>query len=320
METPAFTVVSVGDLVADIVAPATRFPVEPYAHQTVSTITLEPGGAGNFLIAGARLGMHMVALGLLGDDIFGRGVLDILQQEGVDVAAVVRPPAASTSTVLVLADGEGRHVFLGRYGEAEQVRFTETWRARIRAADAVQTWGYALREDALARAVLESMAYARRHGRPVFFDPGPQVAEAHPDQRRAALAHSDVLLLTEEEVPLVLPGARRWEDARRLLTQGPRLVCVKRGPQGCVLLTAHETVAHPGFRVPVRDTSAAGDSFDAAFVYAYLRGWPLAHMALFANAMGAAKVQKLGTGRQVPTLEEVRRVLAEHGADASLDL
>jgi sugar/nucleoside kinase (ribokinase family) len=51
----------------------------------------------------------------------------------------------------------------------------------------------------------------------------------------------------------------------------------------------------------VRDTAAAGDSFDAAFIYAYLRGWPLSDIAAFANAMGAAKVQKLGSGSSVPT-------------------
>jgi len=63
----------------------------------------------------------------------------------------------------------------------------------------------------------------------------------------------------------------------------------------------------------VRDTSAAGDSFDAAFIYAYLRGWSLADVAAFANAVGAAKVQKIGSGTQVPTADEVRAVLKKYG-------
>jgi sugar/nucleoside kinase (ribokinase family) len=93
------------------------------------------------------------------------------------------------------------------------------------------------------------------------------------------------------------------------------MVCVKHGKNGCQIHTVAESAGHPGFKVPVRDTTAAGDSFAAAFLYGYLQKWDLSDIALFANAMGAAKVRKMGSGRQVPTLGEMRSVLEEFNCD-----
>ena len=126
------TVVSVGDLVADIVVSIDHFPVEPAAHQLTREIRLEPGGAGNFLIAGARLGLRMIALGVLGDDPFGREAADVLEREGVDLRGLIRLPGTTTTTVIALTDGGGRHVYLGGYGVGPPVALSEGWRAAAR--------------------------------------------------------------------------------------------------------------------------------------------------------------------------------------------
>jgi len=95
---------------------------------------------------------------------------------------------------------------------------------------------------------------------------------------------------------------------------GPTTVVVKRGPGGCVVYQHEQTeppAELPGYPVPVADTSAAGDSFDAAFMVGAVWGWPVVHCATLANVMGAAKVQKLGGGRNVPTLAEVQAVITQ---------
>lgn len=307
----SFQVVSIGDLVVDIIVRGSQFPIEPSAHQVVKQIALEPGGAGNFLIAGSHLGLSMSGLGVLGEDHFGSALLDILDKKNIDTTGVVCPKDSTTTTVVVLANESGKHVFLGKYGASSEISLSESWRASLRDADAVQGWGYTLREERLTKALLDGMAYAHQHGSLVFFDPGPQAAEAEPEHCQTALENSDVILLTEDEIPHLLPGAQKNESARELINFGPSLVCVKRGPDGCIIFTENQVIEHPGFPVQVCDTSAAGDSFDAAFIYAHLHGWPLPHIAAFANAMGAAKVKKFGTGRQVPTSGEVRQILKE---------
>ncbi len=206
----------------------------------------------------------------------------------------------------------GRHVFLGKYGVGPELAYPENWAGKIGNADAVFLSGYTLQESRLTAACLRALEAAREVGVPVFFDPGPEMARAGSDLREQVLALSQVILMTEEEIPLMTGGPGGLEAVPGLLSMGAELACVKRGRDGCVLFRGGERVEHPGYPVEVRDTAAAGDSFDAALIYAYLHGWQMADMAAFANAMGAAKVRKAGSGSQVPTAAEVQAVLDQY--------
>ncbi len=340
-----FHILSIGDFVIDILVGVNQFPIYPASHQIVNNIDFEPGGAGNFLIAGSRLGLNMSALGAIGNDKFSQSMLNLLEQENIDISGIVRQEDGETTKVIVLADDSGKHVFLGHHGEGPVVSFSENWRTLIKNTDAFQAWGYALREERFTQAFLDSMVYAKELNVPVFLDPGPHFGDATLEQRSTAVKNADVILLTEDEIPSMpidakadaleppilgesvgkIPpmieglGGRQHKsyatDAKKLLELGPSMVCVKLGAQGCEIFTKNDTAKHPGFPVTVRDTSAAGDSFDAAFIYAYLHKWTLPQIAAFANAMGAAKVKKYGTGRQVPTADEIRQILEEFEVD-----
>jgi sugar/nucleoside kinase (ribokinase family) len=126
-----FNVVTVGDLVADVVAAVPQLPLEVGRYQEARFVRLEPGGAGNFLIAGARLGMRMVALGALGDDAFGRDVATTLAHEGVDMALVAHLPEINTTTVIVLNDDHGQTVMTGAYSEGPALAFQPQWDAAL---------------------------------------------------------------------------------------------------------------------------------------------------------------------------------------------
>ena len=305
-----FKIVSVGDLVVDLVIAIPALPVEAGQNQIVEDIQIEPGGAGNFLIAGARLGMEMTALGAMGkDDTFSTAILDILESEGVNIENVALQ--GSTTTVFVLVDSSGKHVFLGKYGVGTVVPFSEHWKNKIKSADAVHGWGYTLKEPRLAQTMLDSMTLAHQHQIQVVFDPGPYMVNSTPEQREAVLQNTSIVLLTADEIPDITGGLKDQAGIDYLLSQDIEMVCVKYGADGCRIITPAGSAGHPGFKVPVRSTNAAGDSFAAAFLFGLFQNWDHSQIALFANAMGAAKVRKFGSGRQVPTLEEVRAVLAQ---------
>ncbi len=312
-----FSVVSVGDIVTDLVFAIKKLPIDHEQHQQATRVEIEAGGAGNFLIAGARLDMTMYALGAIGDDAFGITVRQILAAEGVDVSGLAVQPGAMTTPVLVLVDETGRHVFVGAPHTAIPPQMPAAWPALAAAADALFFQGYTLLEEGVAQAALELAEQARAADLPVFFDPGPLYASVSPALRQRALEHVTHLLLTHLEIDMLLPGAEKIDDLRSLLVAPLQFICVKQGAQGCTLLTPNRVIHHPGFPVPVRDTTAAGDSFDAAFIRGVLSGWGMEDVVVFANAVGAAKVQKHGSGRQTPTADEVRAVLRQFGVAAA---
>jgi ribokinase len=63
--------------------------------------------------------------------------------------------------------------------------------------------------------------------------------------------------------------------------------------------------------VPVVDTTGAGDTFNAAFVAATLRGDPLAERLRFANAAAALSVTVMGPRGLLPVPAEVATFLAQ---------
>ncbi|GAB4423090.1 MAG: PfkB family carbohydrate kinase [Anaerolineae bacterium] len=304
-------IISVGDLVADIITAIPVLPAVAGQHQVADEVRLEPGGGANFLIAGARLGWPMAAIGALGADEWGQRVAAALQAEGIDLSGVTL--SGTTTTVIVLVSRAGEHVFLGQYGHGPTVTVGDAASRLLHRAGAVFCAGYTLLEARLVEAALDALAQAKAAGIPVYFDPGPQMAGVPPQIKARLLPLVDVVLTTVEEIPLLLVDGSTPAD---VLAAGVGVVVAKRGAAGCAVYAAGESapvVDLPGHPVSVVDTSAAGDSFNAGFMVGRLRGWSLAEAARLANAVGAAKVQKLGGGRSVPTLPEVRAVIEQFG-------
>jgi sugar/nucleoside kinase (ribokinase family) len=301
-----------GDLVSDMVMRVDRLPVEANRVQNIHAIGIEPGGAGNSLIVAARLGAHAIALGTIGEDNPGQQVFDALRDEGVDTDAVQRGAGSVNMTVLVMIDAVGEHVFLVHRGHGQMLQIGDTERALISAADAYLVPGYSLHEPRVGPVAIDALNIAQAAKVPVFSDLGPIVGD--PSLREAALAvnaASRMAVLTEDEALTFTGAADASSAARWLQSHGAREVVLKRGSAGCLCFADGEAepVSVDGIAVDARDTSGAGDAFVAGFIVEWLKHHDLVRAARFANAVGAAKVRKVGTGRQMPTRAEIEELL-----------
>jgi len=81
----------------------------------------------------------------------------------------------------------------------------------------------------------------------------------------------------------------------------------------CLIVTASKQEQVDGFSVAVHNTAGAGDAFSAAYIYGYLKGFAAREIGIFANAVGALAVTKIGTGRNLPQRQEIAQLLLEHG-------
>jgi sugar/nucleoside kinase (ribokinase family) len=306
-------VISVGDLVMDIILPIT-LPIA--IHQDVPIRRVEPGGAGNFMIAARRMGLQVFAVGVVGADLFGAQVLDILRQEDVDTKGIVIVPDSTTTLVIVLTDQQsGEHVFLGHYGEGSEAPYPDLVDDVIASANALFVQGYTLAEKRVVPMAVCAIERAAAVNIPIYLDVGPFMAHVSPERIPWIVERANVILMTEDEVPLVCSSLSGDKAYEYLLSQGVQTIVVKRGPSGCLVITTAGQHDVPGFDVHVVDTVGAGDCFDAAFLAGHLKGLSLHECALFANAMGAASVQKMGAGRNAPTCVEVKAILSQAGVE-----
>jgi sugar/nucleoside kinase (ribokinase family) len=310
--------VVLGDLVADLIVPVERLPLLPEKHGWAEGIFVEPGGAGNVLVAARRLNLDVAALGQLGADRYGAETLAMLEPEGVDLRHVAVYPERSTVLCIVLADQLNQHVYLGVKDDLGVWPFPQDWHTVIQQSRALYTDGYTLRDLLAPEDVFAAFATARAAGVPIFFDPGPSAEFIPCEQREQALAATDVLLLSEPEAKFLSPIKGRVELAQALLALGPSVVVLKLGGEGCLVATSEEVQHVAGFSVPVVDTVGAGDSFAPAFIAGWLRGGTPRDCAVLGNAMGALAVTQRGAGTRIPGRDRLLELLAGHPAARAL--
>lgn len=302
---------TLGDLIADLCLDIESLPVQPTGHQTLSGLTLGPGGAGNTLVAAARLGLPTIALGHLGDDWIGERVLAHLNAEGVGIAQIGRLVGAETRAAVRLRAAEGGQVFMARPGVVGPSALPEAWSAALAAAGAVfvDGWSFFHNEPELIHAGVKRAVAA---GVPVLFDPGPRVGVIDSGWLRTIARSASVLLVTEPEHQTL---SRRLELGDLRALSELRAVVLKRGAEGCVISAGAERIVCPGFPVAAVDPTGAGDCFAAGVAWGLLTGQPWDVIGAVANAVGALKTARVGTALAAPTRSEVLALLAAHRPD-----
>lgn len=116
-----------------------------------------------------------------------------------------------------------------------------------------------------------------------------------------AFSYIDYLLPNDEEAMLLTGKNSAVEAAEVLLRTGIRNVIVKCGAKGCLVKNHDETYMLPARPdVACIDTTGAGDSFAAGFIFALSEGRPLRECAEYANECGAKAVSVTGASEWIP--------------------
>jgi 2-dehydro-3-deoxygluconokinase len=308
--TMSYDLVVLGDLVTDLIIPIEHLPLLPLQHGWAEGVFVEPGGAGNVLVAARRMNLETVTLGSIGADRYGAEMLSMLADQGVRVEHALVCTERTTVACIVLADQQGQHVYLGIKDKLGRWPFPAAWHAVIQQSRALFTDGYTVRDVLDPADLLAALATARRANIPVFFDPGPSIAFIPPELAAQVLAATDVLLLTDDEAALLCDNRSGPAAIEALLARGPSTVVLKQGAAGCTVANAKQMITCPGFAISVVDTVGAGDSFAAAFIAGWLRGGSLHDCAVLANAMGAITTTQRGAGTRIPAREQLLALLA----------
>ncbi len=314
------SVLTIGDVVCDLIAPVT-LPVLPDQVIMTERLRFEPGGVCNFAIMARRLGLIPRVIGACGADIWGDHLLAMLRDESIDTGLIRQATEQTTTVVLVLADTAAftqTYISAPFGGSRPYPADDATIAAALDSVDALYLSGYTLREDALW-PITERLLQVAAGRLPIYLDPGPLMADANLDRQAFALAHVDVILATEDELRAIDPGARDLSFFNHLLKDRVHTLVIKRNVAGCRIVTKIGAGDFAAYPVAAIGASAAGDAFNAGFIVAQLRGFNIDDAAQIANAVGAAKVQRLGGGRNVPHLSDVRQILAQNSVQLSLE-
>ena len=265
-----------------------------------------PGGKGaNQACAAGKLGGTVAMLGKVGRDAMGRTLKENLAAAGVDVAHVEETPDAPTGMAVIYVSETGSNsivVVPGANALCDR-DYIEANEALIAASDII-----VLQLEIPYEAVFRAVELAKKHGRLVVLNPAP-APDFLPPQVIAGL---DYFTPNETELARIagLPVGNTEEAVaagKKLVSQGVGTVLATLGEAGALLVTAEEARVIPSLRVKAVDTTAAGDTFNGAFVTALSEGLDEAAAIAFGNKAAAISVTRKGAQTSIPSREEVDR-------------
>ena len=309
------TIVVVGSLNMDFVVTVDSLPAP---GQTVlgRNFQMIPGGKGaNQACAAGRIGSGSAMvrmIGRVGYDVFADHLKASLSAAGVDVSAVHATKSQPTGVALIWVDTKGQNSIVVASGanHALAASEVEAMRPIFRGAR------FALFQlESPLDTVAAALKLARAEGARTILDPAPAVPLS-----ADLLTDVDILTPNETEASILLglpPGRVSISDAaplaRALRERGPKAVVLKLGDQGCFYSDGQLEVTSAAFHVTARDTTAAGDTFNAALAVALAEGQRIEDALRFANAAAAISVTRIGAQASVPSRSEVDALLATGG-------
>lgn len=277
------------------------------------------GDTSNTVIAAARQGARTGYLSAVGQDAFGRSLLDLWQAEGVDTGTVTVSAEASTGIYFVTHGPQGHEFTYYRAGSAAaRMGPQDVPASSVASARLLHLSGISLAISAgAADAALAAVSAAHEAGRLVSFDTNLRL-KLWPLARARAIIHAvaaqaDVLLPSVDEARILTGLDSPDAIAEFYLAIGAELVVMKMGREGALVATpdGHERV--PGLPVQAVDATGAGDTFDGAFLAEYLRTGNPHAAARYANAAAALSTQGYGAVAPIPRRAAVEAFLAERG-------
>lgn len=273
------------------------------------------GADSNVAIGLRRLGLRVHWLSRVGDDAFGRFIIDTLAAEGLAADGTRIDPTRRTGAMFKARRDDGGDPATQYYragSAASALSPADLDAGTLATARHLHVTGItaALSDSAYALCA-RAMRGMRAAGGTVSFDPNLRPA-LWPDQAtmarqlNALAALADWLLVGQGEAEQ-LTGTRDIERiARHYRDAGVREVVIKRGADGASLRSADAAIDLPAAPVArIVDTVGAGDAFAVGYISSRLDGQTPGEALARGNALGARAVQHPGDYESLPRREEL---------------
>ena len=265
-----------------------------------------------FACNAARLGARVGFVGKVGDDEFGDFMLRSLRQSGVDTSRIIRHTGGRTGICVVMSFPED-YSMVSFPGIRETFRLDEVDFDYVTTARHLHMSSFYI-QPALRPDIPTLFRKAKEAGLSTSLDPDHDPNGLWNGGMRGTLPNVDLFLPNEQEATRIA-GAGDLDEAVERLRGLAGMTVVKRGAAGVLVVSHDETIAAPGFAVQPVDTTGAGDSFNAGFVFKFMQGAPRAECAAWGNACGALSTQALGGTAGFPHPAQVERFLGERSRE-----
>jgi 2-dehydro-3-deoxygluconokinase len=268
------------------------------------------GDTSNMIVAAARSGARTAYLTRVGDDEFGRLLLELWKREGVDASGVVVDREAPTGAYFVTHGPRGHAFSYLRAGSAAS-RLRPADLADLSKASIVHASGISL---AISPSACDAVFSAFEKANTVSFDSNLRL-KLWPLARakatiEAAAGMADYFFPSIDDAKM-LSG---FDEAKKNLEwahdTGASVVFLKLGAHGVMVSDGKRAEILKGHKVKSVDATGAGDCFCGAALARLAAGDSIWDAARYANAAAALATTGYGAVDPLPLPDAVRRLLS----------
>jgi len=286
-------IVVIGSINVDLVFVSKKRPKagETLIGEKFMTI---PGGKGaNQAVAAAKLGSKVSMIGCVGNDIYGKKMIDNFRINKVDVSRIKEINIA-TGVAGIMVDNEDNSIVVvpGANNEVDCKLIDEHIGAILNAQVVV------LQLEIPIKTVEYIINLCHEHHITTILNPAPA-------QKLSKEIIDKVTYLTPNEHEVIEIFGE--DDFEKMLQKYPNKLIVTQGEKGVTFNDGNETRTVPSIKVDVVDTTGAGDTFNGALATCLVKNKNLFESIEFANKVAAMSITKFGAQGGMPTKEEVER-------------
>jgi sugar/nucleoside kinase (ribokinase family) len=295
-----------GEINPDLILTGDVHPEFGQVEKLIASYTFAVGSSSAIFACGAaRLGLKVAFIGVCGNDVFGRFMLDEMQRRAVDVSNVMVRKEGQTGLSVILNQGADRAILthLGLIGDLQASDISDHLLQQTRHLHVASYFLQAKLQPDLPDLFRRARSLGLTTSLDTNYDPTEKWTGFED-----LLSTTDIFFPNKTEA-LSITGLSDIEAAAEQLARSSRLVAIKLGADGAILQAMNKTIYAPSIPVEVVDTIGAGDTFDAGFLYGYLNHWDMETSLRLAAVCGAFSTQASGGTAAQPTLDQAQAFL-----------
>ncbi|MGJ0846012.1 ribokinase [Tissierella praeacuta] len=290
-------ILNFGSLNLDYVYSVDRF-VRPGETKSSKSMQIFSGGKGlNQSIALARSGVEVYHAGAVGKSDGGK-LIDILKTNNVNIDYIKHYDDVSTGHAIIQVDEDGQNCIL-LYGGANQM-ITKNHVDRVLENFTKGDFLILQNEINMLKYIVDE---GHKKGLQIVLNPSPM------DEKIFSLnlEYVDYFMLNEVEAVDICEGEIKGDILDALRTKYPSAkIILTLGEKGVRFKDGDTVLEHGIFKVPVIDTTAAGDTFTGYFIGSLAKGYDIREALRLSSIASAIAVSRKGAESSIPYMEEVQ--------------
>ena len=308
--TTVFDVIVVGELNVDLIFNQVGSLPEVGKEKLAEEMTLTLGSSSAILASNlSALGVKVSFIGKIGNDVFGRVCKEELEVKGVDTSMLMISNELKTGATVILNFGEDR-ANITHLGAMTCLGINDITPQMLSKAKHLHFSSYFF-QPGFKNDLADLFKMARDAGMTTSFDVQWDPQEKWEFDYKKVLPFVDVFLPNEKEL-LRLTNSPSIDAAIDLIKDVADVVIVKLGSKGSVSFHQGKRLLKPAFlNGEVVDAIGAGDSFNAGFIFKFIKDLPLGTCQEFGNLIGAISTTAAGGTSAFTDLKTTMKIAKE---------